>query len=115
MAETTTVGVLRERAPNEHRVALVPDVVARLRSAGLEGVVETHAGAGPWFDDGAYAAAGATVVSRPEVYERADVVVCVEAPGDAVAGLRPGQALAGLLGAAAGALAGGGGRPEERK
>src|SRR6266540_3480455 len=94
-----TVGVLRERSPNEHRVALVPDVVTRLRSAGVEVLVETHAGTAAWFDDGAYAAAGATVVTRPEVYRDADIIACVQPPDDALDGLRPGQALIGLLGA----------------
>ena len=42
---TLTVGVLRERAPGEHRVAVVPDVVARLRSAGLDVIVEAQSGA----------------------------------------------------------------------
>ena len=94
----TIVGVLRERAPNEHRVALVPDVVARLRSAGVEVLVETRAGTDAWFDDGAYAAVGATVVTRREVYRDANIVVCVQPPDDTLDGLHPGQALVGLLG-----------------
>jgi NAD(P) transhydrogenase subunit alpha len=40
----TRVGVPRERAPGERRVAMVPAVVARLRAAGLEVVVEAGAG-----------------------------------------------------------------------
>jgi NAD(P) transhydrogenase subunit alpha len=98
MAESTIVGVLREHAPNEHRVALVPDVVARLRSAGLGVLVETRAGAAAWFADDAYAAAGATVAPRHEVYREAGVIVGVHLPDDALDGLRPGQALVGLLG-----------------
>jgi NAD(P) transhydrogenase subunit alpha len=93
-----TVGVLRERTPNEHRVALVPDVVARLKKAGLDVIVETHAGADAWFDDSAYAAAGASIATRQEVYRDADIVLCVQPPDDALDGLRPGQAVAGLLG-----------------
>ena len=92
------VGVLREHSPNEHRVALVPDVVARLRSAGLDVLVETRAGAEAWFDDEAYAAAGATVASRQEVYRGADIILCVQPPDDGLDGLRSGQALVGLLG-----------------
>jgi NAD(P) transhydrogenase subunit alpha len=97
MAESTIVGVLRERAPNEHRVALVPDVVARLQSAGLDVLVETRAGADAWFDDDAYAAAGATVATRQEVYRDADIILCVQRPDDALDGLHAGQALVGLL------------------
>ena len=40
---TITVGVLRERAPGEHRVALVPDSVARLRAAGVDVLVAAGA------------------------------------------------------------------------
>jgi len=40
---TTTVGVVRETTPGERRVALVPDVVARLRGAGMEVLFEAGA------------------------------------------------------------------------
>lgn len=90
----TTVGVVRERSPGERRVAIVPDVVGRLRTAGLHVLVEAGAGETAWFDDSAYDKAGAQVVSGDEVFARADVIVCV-APPDAP--LRSGQALVGLL------------------
>lgn len=97
---TSTVGVIRERAPGERRVALVPDAVTRLRS-GPEGpavLIEAGAGAGAWFDDDAYAAAGATVVPAQELYERADVILCVGPPDLAdTPWPRPGRLLAGLL------------------
>jgi hypothetical protein len=53
-----TVGVVREWVPGERRVAMVPEVVARLRSAGVEVLVEAGAGAQAWFADSAYAEAG---------------------------------------------------------
>jgi NAD(P) transhydrogenase subunit alpha len=93
-----TVGAVRERAPGERRVALVPEAVTRLRQAGIDVLVEAGAGAGAWFTDADYAAAGAAVVTTEELYERADAVLCVGPPDDETSGvLRPGQTLVGLL------------------
>ena len=46
-----TVGVPRETAEGERRVALVPQVVGRLRSRGLTVVVEPGAGLGALIPD----------------------------------------------------------------
>ena len=94
----TTVGVVEESAAGEHRVALSPDGVTRLRAAGHEVLVQTGAGLAAWFPDDAYAEAGARLVGKQELYEHADVVVCVQPPdADDRARLRPGQLLVGLL------------------
>jgi len=90
-----TVGVVRQDDVGERRVALVPESVARLAALGLDTVVQEGAGAAAWFPDAEYAAAGATVVPGPAVYERADIVVCVRPPDPAP--LREGQLLLGLL------------------
>jgi NAD(P) transhydrogenase subunit alpha len=92
---TVSVGVLRESFAGERRVALVPDSVRRLAAAGFDVLVEAGAGAAAWFDDGAYAEAGARIAPRDEVLRDAAVVVCVGPPDDA--GLHRGQVLAGLL------------------
>ena len=42
------IAVARELAPGEARVALVPDLVGKLRSAGYEVAVQTGAGAGAY-------------------------------------------------------------------
>jgi NAD(P) transhydrogenase subunit alpha len=89
-----TVGVVRERAPGEQRVAIVPDVVGRLRPAGLEVLVEAGAGAAAWFPDDAYRSAGARVVAGEELFQRADIVACLSPPEHL---LLPGRALVGLL------------------
>ena len=93
---TITVGVVRERAPGEHRVALVPDAVSRLRTAGLDVLVAAGAGSEAWFTDRTYEAAGATVLPENEVTARADVLLCVGPPSE-VTLLRSGQAVIGLL------------------
>jgi NAD(P) transhydrogenase subunit alpha len=91
---TITVGVIRERAPGEHRVALVPESVGRLRTVGVDVLVESGAGAGAWFPDGAYETAGATVVPADELLERADILLCVGPPDVEP---RRGQTVLGLL------------------
>ena len=57
------VGVARETAPGERRVALVPETVGKLAAAGFEVVVEPGAGEAASFPDDAYADAGATLGS----------------------------------------------------
>jgi H+-translocating NAD(P) transhydrogenase subunit alpha len=95
---TIRLGVVRERGPGERRVALVPDSVRRLRGAGLDVLVEAGAGAGAWFGDETFAAAGASVVGPDEVRELADVLLCVGPPDEeTAAGLRPAQVVVGLL------------------
>lgn len=93
-----TVGAVAETAPGERRVALSPDGAARLQTAGQRVIVETGAGAAAWFPDTDYTDAGARLVTRRELYEEADIVVCVHPPAEAdVSLLRPGQVLIGLL------------------
>jgi H+-translocating NAD(P) transhydrogenase subunit alpha len=91
-------GVVKESAPGERRVALVPDAVAKLGGSGIEVLVERGAGEGAWLSDSAYADAGATIVSAAELYRDADVILTVTRPSADVAGLlRPGQAVIGML------------------
>jgi NAD(P) transhydrogenase subunit alpha len=93
------VGVARETAPGERRVALVPEALGKLTAAGLEILVEAGAGAGAAIPDAAYVDAGATVVKTDALYAGADVVLRVQKPSDAEAArLRSGQAVIGLLG-----------------
>lgn len=92
------VAVPKESAPNERRVALVPEVIGKLTKAGLEVLIESGAGAGSSFPDSAYADAGAKVVSSSELYSSADVVLRVQKPSaDEVARMKEGQAVIGLL------------------
>src|SRR5205809_4182160 len=89
------VGVPRESVPGERRVALVPEVVARLASGGFEVVLERSAGEAASFPDAAYQEAGASIGS--DAYG-ADAVVKVQAPTAEEAGrLREGQILIGFL------------------
>jgi H+-translocating NAD(P) transhydrogenase subunit alpha len=92
------VAVVKETAAGERRVALVPEMIERLRGAGLEVLVESGAGDGAWLSDGSYADAGAVIVSRDELLSTADLVLMVGRPDEQVLGrLRQGQAILGML------------------
>jgi len=92
------VGVAKETAPGERRVALVPEALGKLQAAGCEILVEAGAGAGAAIPDSVYAEAGATVVDTDALYQQSDVILRVAKPsaGD-VAKLRQGQAVIGFL------------------
>jgi H+-translocating NAD(P) transhydrogenase subunit alpha len=92
------VAVVKETAPGERRVALVPEAVTKLRAAGLEVLVEAGAGAGAWLSDDAFTEAGASIATRAELAETADAIVMVGRPDEqAIAGFRQGQAVLGML------------------
>src|ERR1700722_3236401 len=65
------VAVVKESAPGERRVALVPETVPRLTAAGLEVLVEQGAGDAAWFPDGAYLDAGASIATAADLYQAA--------------------------------------------
>ena len=92
------VAVVRETAPGERRVALVPETVQKLTQGGLEVLVEKGAGDAAWFPDGTYTEAGAAIVSTDELYATADVILTVTRPDEAaLTRLRAGQAVIGML------------------
>ena len=92
------VGVAKETAPGERRVALVPEALGKLTAAGLEILVEKGAGAGALIPDQAYAEAGAKVVSTKDLYGQSDVILRVQKPsGSEIKSLRSGQAVIGFL------------------
>jgi proton-translocating NAD(P)+ transhydrogenase subunit alpha len=99
------VGVPRESYPGERRVALVPSIVANLKKAGLDVVVEQNAGLEAGYPDAEYSAKGANVVpDRAEVFRTADIIVQVlcygsnDKTGKADVSLyRPDQLLIGFL------------------
>ncbi len=90
-----TVGVPKETAPGERRVALVPDVVRKLVGRGLEVRVEPGAGEQALIPDAAFEVAGATLGG--DVWS-CDVVVKVAPPNDEEIGrLRRDGVLVGFL------------------
>jgi H+-translocating NAD(P) transhydrogenase subunit alpha len=78
------VGVAKESARGERRVALVPETVQKLVDAGFEVHVEGGAGDGAWFGDSDYEQAGARIVgSFGELAGAADALVKVQKPSTA--------------------------------
>jgi NAD(P) transhydrogenase subunit alpha len=89
------VGVARERPEGERRVALTPDVLAKLDAVGIAVLVESGAGEAAAFADADYEKAGATVLSRADLLATADVLVAVGTPP--LEALRRDQLVIGML------------------
>jgi len=87
------IGVPRETAAGEKRVATVPDVVEKLVKLGFRVAVQAGAGEAANFSDDTYRAAGAEIVGDAAgVWAASDIVFKVRAPGpEEVALVREGQ------------------------
>jgi len=75
------IGVLKETFAGERRVALVPGVLASLKKAGCDVVIESGAGSAAGFPDKDYADKGATIVTRADVLGTSDILLMVRTPG----------------------------------
>jgi len=93
------VGVVRETAPGERRVALTPETCRKFVAAGARVRLEVGLGEGAHFTDDAYREAGAELVaSAQDVLADADIVLCVQPPTpERIATLKQGAVLVGLL------------------
>ena len=90
------IGVPRERASGERRVALVPAHVPDLVKAGLEVFFEPGAGEAAGYPDAEYTTKGATAAgSFDDLVGRCDGLAVVQLPE--VARFREGQLLVGML------------------
>ena len=75
------IGVPKEIMHGEGRVSATPETVAKMVQDGATVLVETNAGAGAFFTDAEYAAAGAEILADAAVlYQRADVILKVKEP-----------------------------------
>src|SRR5438876_10786944 len=76
------IGVPREIASGERRVALVPEVVPQLSSAGHRVVIEHDAGLRAGFTDDAYRSGGCAIVdSAHDIYSAAQMLLNVQRRG----------------------------------
>ncbi len=92
------LGVPNQTAPRERRVAITPDITARLVKQSFEVVVQEGAGTASGFLDAEYADAGASIVSEASSAWGCDVVVSVEPPEkEQVALMKRGAVLIGLV------------------
>lgn len=97
------IGIPKESAPDERRVALTPANVQHWAQKGTQVLVQATAGVAAGHLDVDYEQAGATIVSeRAEIFRQADIILQVQAAGspgmDAdLELLRPGQTIAGMM------------------
>ena len=96
---TVVFGVLNETSETESRVALTPDIVTRLRKAGVSCLIESGAGRAAHYTDEDYAKAGAEVLAADEVVAKADVLGFVDRPSaELVSRIKAGTWIIGMLG-----------------
>ncbi|MCI4351202.1 MAG: NAD(P) transhydrogenase subunit alpha [Thermoplasmata archaeon] len=93
------LAVPKEGAPGERRVALVPEVVAKLTKGGASVEVESGSGGASYYPDAEYAQAGAKLVSdRTALFASADVLLVVQPPPpEELDRLHPGAIVVGFL------------------
>jgi H+-translocating NAD(P) transhydrogenase subunit alpha len=92
------IGVPKETAAGEHRVALVPEVVSKLKAKGLDVVVQDGAGADALLPDAAFVEAGARMTPDTADIWSSDVVVTIAPPDpEQIRGLGSGSILIGFL------------------
>ncbi|MGA0843485.1 MAG: Re/Si-specific NAD(P)(+) transhydrogenase subunit alpha [Arenicellales bacterium] len=99
------IGIPRERAPGEKRVALAPTAISAAQKLGFTLQVETGAGSAAGFLDADYIESGAEIVDSHEaLWGSSDIVVKIRAPifdannsNDEASLLREGQTLISLI------------------
>ena len=91
------IGILKE-PEGEQRVAMLPEGVSNLIKLNVHIQIETGAGVNARARDKAYSEAGATVSSREQVIQAADVLLMIHPPADADLDLmKQGQVLMGMF------------------
>ncbi|WP_428827415.1 NAD(P) transhydrogenase subunit alpha [Azonexus sp. IMCC34842] len=92
-----TIGVVRESAPGEHRVAIVPETSKKFQALGAKVVLENNVALDSHFMDGGFEQASFGQ-DLPAVYGQAQLILRVTPPSAAeIAALPEGAVLIGLL------------------
>ena len=96
---TLRIGINRENAPGENRVAATPELTAKLSSAGHKVLVQSDAGERAGFPDEAYTESGASILDAPaEVASDSDILLHVGKPSpEEISAMRSGSVLAATL------------------
>ncbi len=88
------LGILKETAEGEKRVAITPGIAKKLIEDGYECLVEKGAGFQSQFKDEYYQEAGATILDKDAIFKESDVLIKVNAfEEDELKYLKPGQIL----------------------
>ena len=77
-----TIGVLKEPQP-ESRVSLLPEHIVALKKQGVNVLIETGAGEKAFAADEKYAEAGASIASRNDVLQKADLILSIQSLSEA--------------------------------
>jgi NAD(P) transhydrogenase subunit alpha len=93
------IAVLKETAPGEKRVALIPDSLKRLKKQGIDVIIESDAGLGAGFTNSDYEEEGATIeTSVDKLFSEADTIVKVQPPSlEEAAKLSEGKTLISII------------------
>ncbi len=90
------VGVLAETAANETRVAIVPEIAAKLKALGIRVMIERGAGVKAHFPDASYV--DAEFADADAILGRADVLLVVQPPSlETIAALRRNAVVIGFM------------------
>jgi NAD(P) transhydrogenase subunit alpha len=94
---SVVIGVLRETTSGERRVAIVPEMVKKFKSLGVEFCIERGAGAGSYFQDGDFSPSS-IVENSNDVFAQSQIIFKVQPPPlDEIRSMRPGSILIGFL------------------
>ncbi len=66
----------------ENRVAILPELVEQIKKLNLSVIVEKGAGANAFASDEMYVSAGAEVVTRDDLFSKADIVLQINPPSE---------------------------------
>jgi NAD(P) transhydrogenase subunit alpha len=92
------IGVPKETAAGEHRVALVPEVVSKLKAKGLDVLVQSGAGSDALLSDSAFTDSGAQISADAGEVWGSDIVVTIAPPDPPqILALGKGSVLIGFL------------------
>ena len=80
--EIVLIGIPKEIAAGERRVAAAPENVAKFIKLGFDVAVEAGAGQAAKFPDALYEEVGATVLPAPELWAKADIILKIRPPED---------------------------------
>lgn len=92
------LGVIKEKTPNEKRVAITPDVVQSYVKLGVSVEIEKGAGADAGYEDALYTKAGAKVgKTASSILKTSDIILRVQPPkGTEITGMKAGAVLVSL-------------------
>lgn len=94
---STTIGIIRETAPDENRVALTPEIARKLKAMGYDICLENNAGAAAGYPDPSYVQAGARMTTRADALSQAIILTVRGIPLADIAQIKKETCIIGML------------------